>query len=246
MTRTTRRRLRVAAAGALLGVTAPLWGPRVLRGIPVFEVTSVEVEGARFVPEDEIRGRAAIDSAASVWDDAGPWERRVESHPLVDEARVRRRGPGRLAIQVREVRPVALAATPELLPVDEDGRVLEIDPARHGLDLPILAEAELEPGGRRLHDEAQRRALAALEELRVVDPEFPGRVSEIRVADAESLELLLVDGSRVERLVLPLRGPALAFRRAAAAIRAVEARGPVETADARFAGQVVIRPRSGP
>ena len=241
MTRQTRRRLSVAVACALAGATTPLWGPRALRSVPMFAVETVEVRGARFVAEADLRELAAIDPGASVWDDAAEWERRVESHPLVEEARLRRIGATRLALEVREVRPVALVATPLLVPVDAEGRALDLDPSRHALDLPILTAAHIEGDPGRVREESARRALAALEEIRLVSPEFVLRISEIRSPDPESMELLLVEQSRIDRLLLPLDDAARAFRRATEAVRAAESRTTVVAADARFSDRVVVR-----
>jgi cell division septal protein FtsQ len=241
VTRQTRRRLSVAVACALAGATTPLWGPRVLRSVPMFAVEAVEVRGARFVADADLRELAAIDPGASVWDDAAEWERRVESHPLVEEARLRRIGATRLALEVREVRPVALVATPLLVPVDAEGRALDLDPSRHALDLPILTAAHIEGDPGRIREESARRALAALEEIRLVSPEFVLRISEIRSPDPESMELLLVEQSRIDRLLLPLDDAARAFRRATEAVRAAESRTAVVAADARFSDRVVVR-----
>jgi cell division septal protein FtsQ len=207
----------------------------------MFAVETVEVRGARFVAEADLRELAAIDPGASVWDDAAEWEQRVESHPLVEEARLRRIGATRLALEVREVRPVALVATPLLVPVDAEGRALDLDPSRHALDLPILTAAHIEGDPGRVREESARRALAALEEIRLVSPEFVLRISEIRSPDPESMELLLVEQSRIDRLLLPLDDAARAFRRATEAVRAAESRTTVVAADARFSDRVVVR-----
>lgn len=246
MTRQTRRRAAVAVASALVGAATPLWGPRILRGVPMFQVESVEIRGARFASASELRELAAIGPDATVWDDAAEWEGRLESHPLVEDARVRRVGAGRLALEVREVQPVALVATPLLVAVDAEGRALELDPSRHALDLPILTRAHVDGDPGRVREEHARRALTALEEIRLLAPEFLLRVSEIRTPDPESMELLLVEGSRVDRLLLPLDDAARAFRRATEAVRAAEARTTVVSADARFRDRVVVRTGGSP
>jgi hypothetical protein len=74
-----------------------------------------------------------------------------------------------------------------------------------------------------------------------VSPEFVLRISEIRSPDPESMELLLVEQSRIDRLLLPLDDAARAFRRATEAVRAAESRTTVVAADARFSDRVVVR-----
>jgi cell division septal protein FtsQ len=201
-------------------------------------VQAVRVSGARFVDPDQARTLAAIGPEASVWDDPLPWEARVEAHPLVLDARVRRRGLTRLSLELEEVHPVALVPTPVLVPVDGDGHLLPIDPAGHALDLPILFGAELRDNS--VDDEASRRALAALEDLRGLDSEFVSQVSELRAVAADGIQLVLLDGNHAERILLPVERPVQAFLRVEAALRECQTLGNVISADARFRGQVVV------
>lgn len=237
MTRQTRRRALVVAASALAGVTSPVWGPRVLRSIPAFSVRHVEVVGARFVDADQARTLASLEGVASVWDDPSSWEERVRAHPLIVNARIRRRGFNGLVLELQEVRPVAFVPVPALSPLDGDGRLLAIDPAKHALDLPILAGASVREG--RVADEPSRRALAVLEELNELDSAFVGRVSELRASE-EAVYLHLLSGSLAELVVLPLGDATVAFLRVESAMRECRDRGDIVSADARFRGQVVI------
>jgi hypothetical protein len=210
--------------------------------VPAFRVRTVNVVGARYAEPEEIAELAAVDSEATVWDDPEAWESRVRAHPLVEEAEVRRRGASGLEIRIREVRPVALVATPVLVPVDADGWKMEIDAARHAIDLPILSGAQLDDRGR-VEGEKDRRALEAIEEIRALDTTFVSFVSEIRPLEGDAVSLELLAGSRVSRVVLPLGQPVHAFLRVNAAVREAERRGPVASADARFRGEVVVRMR---
>ncbi len=239
MTRRTRRGLAVVGATAALGIASPLWAPAVLRTVPAFHVSSVEVTGARFITADDALDLAAIPPDASVWDDHEEAETRLESHPLVEEAHIRRKGFNRLTVEVVEVRPVALVAAPVLEPVDGRGRVLPLDPAVHGLDLPILQDAVVEAS--RVSDEDSRRVLAVLDRLDRLSAGFVQRVSEIRRSTGESIELLLLDGSHAERILLPLEGADVAFLRVEDAIAECAGRGRVVSVDARFRGQVVVQ-----
>ena len=116
MTRQTRRRLAMAGAAAVLGIGSPFWGPALLRTVPAFNVAGIDVAGARYVPADAARALAGILPDASAWDDHSEAEARLETHPLVEEARVVRQGFNRLSIELREVRPVALVSAPALEP----------------------------------------------------------------------------------------------------------------------------------
>lgn len=239
MNRRMRSRMVVVAAAGAIGVLSPLWGPLVLRNIPIFGVEDVHVDGAQFVSEAEVLGLAGFGPEDSVWDDMRPVEERLAGHPLIVEARVRRSGVHGLDIVVHEVRPVAFVATPALVPVDAGGRALALDPAGRALDLPILADAELSDA--RVEPEAARLALDVLEQVSALDSAFTRRVSELRPLRGASVEFVLLPGSPLERVVLPMRDPVAAFLRVGSAVSLAEARGPVVEADARFENEVVIR-----
>jgi len=239
--RTARRRIGVVSAVALIGAASPAWGPAVLRTVPAFGVAGIDVSGARFVAEDEARALAAILPGTSVWDDHSEAEARLESHPLVEDALIRRRGFNRLVIELHEVRPIALVSAPALEPVDGRGQLLPIDPSAYALDLPILLEATVEDG--RVADEASRRALAVIDLLYRLSPEFVNQVSEVHRATGDAVELVLLRGSHVDRLVLPVENAELAFLRAEDAISACAERGHVVSVDARFREQVVVQLR---
>jgi cell division septal protein FtsQ len=212
-----------------------------MRTVPAFRVAGIDVEGARFVPVDDARSLAAILPEASVWDDHSDAEALLESHPLIEEARIRRQGFNRLTIELREVRPVALVSAPALEPVDAKGTILPLDPAAHALDLPILLQATVQAG--RVADEDSRRVLAVVDRLEVLSPDFVHRVSEIHRSAGDSIELTLLDGSHVERVILPLDDAELAFLRAEDAISECADRGRVVSVDARFRDQIVVQVR---
>jgi cell division septal protein FtsQ len=204
-------------------------------------VKTVDVVGTRFASDADLRQMSGIDSLSSIWDDPGSWESSIVEHPLVEEARVVRAGPDRLRIEVREVRPVALVPVPGLVAVDGDGYRLDVDPAVHRLDLPILRDATIDSATGRIREEEARRSLAVLEEIDLLAPEFVERVSEVLPLDSEAFDLKLMDGSIVESITLPYRDASRAFLQAAAAIQAAEERGVIVSADARYAEKVFVR-----
>lgn len=239
MNRRLRSRLCVVVTAGVIGVLSPVWGPVVLRNVPIFGVEDVRVSGTHFVPDDEIRALATFGPEASVWDDMRPIEDRLAEHALILEASVRRTGIHRVDVVVREVRPVAFVSTPELVPVDAAGQALALDPAGSTLDLPILLGAGVEDG--RVEPEAARLALEVLDQVSALDSAFTRRISEIRPLRGTSVEFVLLPGSPLDRVVLPIRDAAAAFLRVGSAVSLAEARGPVREADARFDNEVVIR-----
>jgi hypothetical protein len=230
----------VGTAGAL-GLGAPFWAPPVLGTLPVFRVEHVEVTGNVFVQHDEVLQLAAIGPEASVWDDGLAWEARVRSHTLVREARVRRVGMRGIEIRVTEVQPLALVMDGTLVPVDEEGRVLPLDPSVWGLNLPVLTGgAAVEDG--RVSDARACGALRALAALKEYDDAFFGQISELWPLDAESLEIELIESGRTGRVLLLAADAVRGLRRVELALgHASDSAASV--ADARFDGQVVLRTR---
>lgn len=239
MTRRTRRRLMVIGGGALIGATLPAWAPRMLSSVPAFRVEHVEVAGTVYVAPDEVVRLANVSLEASVWDNPSVWEARVTAHPLILGARVRREGMRTIQIRVVEDRPVALVATPTLVPTNADGRILPLDPAEAGLDLPILAgRAEVHAGT--LTSAPHRELAALLGRLGRYDPGFVRQVSEVSHQPGGAFEVRMLPEAAAERILLPGNRPLTGLRRVELALDDADERR-VKVADARFEGQVVLR-----
>lgn len=238
LTRRVRRRLFVLGVVAVVVASLPVWAPRVLSTLPAFRVERIEVLGTRYVAPDEIVRLAAFDTTASVWDDPAIWEARIRALPLVRLAHVHRRGLRALEVRVVEDRPVALAATPSLVPVNAEGRVLPLDPAEVGLDLPLLGgKASLERG--RLSDATHLRLAELVGRLEEYDSGFTAKLSEVGVVAGGDIEIRMLQSAHCARILLPAKEPLLGLRRVEAALSA--AGGRAAEADARFADQVVLR-----
>lgn len=244
MSRRTRRRVYVVVLAALIGAGSPIWAPPLLQTLPAFRVEKVEVVGTRFLAPDEVAARADVPPGASVWDEPERWRLRVEEHPLVERARVRRSGFHALEISVEEVEPVALAAgTGTLRPVSADGVLLPLDPARHGLDLPILLLDGASADGDRLRGGHAGTLVRALSRLQEEDPGFVGEISSLRILADGGIEVRMVESTHAGTVLLPPGEPARALRRVELALG--EQEGAVETADARFRNQVVLERAGG-
>lgn len=229
----------MAGMAAVIGAGSPLWGPPLLRSLPAFQVERMEVVGTRYVAPDEVVERADVPAEASVWDDPGAWIRRVEAHPLVERVRVRRTGWHGLEFTVEEIEPVAFVATPSLRPVDGTGRLLPLDPARHDMDLPIVA-AGAEVEGERVQGESALLLLEVLTRLEAYDPGFVANVSHLRPLDGGGVLVRMSDRTHADRILLPAADPVSALRRIELVLGEQGRR--VATADARFRGQVVVAP----
>ena len=156
------------------------WGARQgARSMAFFRVRNVEVRGVHYLAPAEIVKRLQIDTLASLWDDLEPYAARVRRHPQVQRVTLGRRMPGTVVVTVTENLPVALVQTASgLVPFDSLGRQLPIDPARVGLDLPIVATAD-------------PVLLKLVGEIRASEPAVFARLEEARRSGSDEIVLTL-------------------------------------------------------
>lgn len=177
----SRRRWLVPAglAGVFLLIlaTTPLWG----RHLAFFRVHSIEVRGTRYARPSDIAARLAIDTLHSIWEPVDSLEARVERHPQVREAHVRRWLPSTLIIDVTENLPIAFVPVAGgLRAYDESGAALPLDPSRFPTDLPIISAPDTS-------------VLRLLADLKADHPTMFARISEIRLIGKDQLRIELVD-----------------------------------------------------
>jgi hypothetical protein len=213
-----------------------------LSDLDLFRVVETTVEGAELLTHDEVRAAAAIPSGASVWDDLEAPAARLEAHPLILGARVRRRLPRGLLLEIRERAPVALLPSPTLTPVDRDARPIPVSPAGRRMDLPIIQPRSEASGEDRALTPTQLQALTSeLERLGASDPAVLASVSEI-LMDSWGAVLLHLEQPRVALRYHPPLFP----ERLEEGLRALEdalEREPgreLVSVDLRFTDQVVV------
>ena len=165
----------LVAAGVQVVQAAPGW----LAHVPLFDVSTVRVEGTDLVDDREILARAEIPDTANVWHDATGWEASVAAHPMVRRVHIRTRWPSTLVVEIEEREPVAFVATPVLDLVDADGRLLPIDPTRVVLDLPVVRLDRAEWSGE-IPSPGRLQALIEAVVRLGENPHFHGRLSELR------------------------------------------------------------------
>lgn len=164
---------------ALVMLSAPFWGPAIMRRMTFFRVRRVEILGAHYVAPGDILTRLHVDTLASVWGPTKPLVARIATHPEIQSAVVRRKLPGTLVVEVVERVPVALVpAAGGFRVYDSRGVSLPIDPARTGVDAPVLMQADA-------------RLLRLLGTIRQQMPDFYARVSAIRRVGKDELVLQL-------------------------------------------------------
>jgi cell division protein FtsQ len=236
-----------AAASAVLllaALSAPYWGPAALRRVDAFQVRRVEISGLQLLAPHEVFAASGVRGDQNVWDDHAAWLDALRAHPIIDEVEIERRLPATLRIRVREKRPVALVETPVLRAMTASGELMPIDPAGRSIDLPLLRDAA--PASADSAGEARNRALlGALERFGRLDPEFVGRVSELR---AEQSGVIRVSLSRPRADVLvPIGAERIQLQRLLMLLQALEQRAadpPLPAPlliDLRFDDQIVLR-----
>lgn len=180
MSRIAFRVALLLALGWTLSLAAAR-APDALAKVPVFRARHHEFHGLRFLTSQTILRTAGIGPDASLWEDPHAWEERLERHPMVQDAHVRRRFPSTLVVTVEERSPVGLVPTPTLEPVDAEGRFLPLDPSRFPLDYPILRPGHIQGSGDDEMSHLKIRELAAAAALMRGDAEFWSQVSVIEV-----------------------------------------------------------------
>jgi cell division septal protein FtsQ len=201
-----------------------------LQRLAFFRVRQLELVGVRNLTPDAVIAALRLGPAASVFSDTRLLADRVRGLAGVADARVMRRLPAMLTVEVREVEPAALAPGPRgsrgLVVVDAAGRPLPFDPARSGLDLPIVARAD-------------SGVVGVLALVQSVDPALFQTITGARTVGRNGVSLEI--GSRRVVVVGRDAGPEV-IRAVTLVAQDLAAKGqPYAELDARFAGQVVVR-----
>ena len=184
-----RRELRILLATVLLGA-AWTWGGRVPEALSVmeaFRVTEVEIRGVRYLTRSDVLEAIRVGPDTSVWGDLDSWAEALRAHPLVRTVEVERRIPNALVITIGERVPVALVSTPTVVPVDEEGILLPLDPAEHRLDLPLVDVGRAPAAGSRLLPGQARELVAEVARLMSIDTAFLQMVSEVRWGERRTI-----------------------------------------------------------
>lgn len=199
--------------------------PPLLRDLDFFQVRRVEFAGATAVRHSQLLAMLELPDSVSIFDRFDSLEARLQSVPGVRQARVHRRFPGTLRIEIVQGTPVAMAVGAHGMTImDDRGKALLFDPAETTPDLPVVPAA----------DSAVAEVLARVRE---VDPAmFAATNTAWRQAGDVVLE---VEGRRYWFRPDVTTEAILAVAAVAADLRS---RGRTwSELDGRFAGQVVVR-----
>ncbi len=264
-----RARLAVAAAGCALALAAWLY-PHAFSGAyrqsrdlvrqasvaipgaaqnisefvlthPYFAVREVKVLGAQRVKGEDIVVTSGLEPRSGIWSiDPAELGRKVERHPWVKRARVRRELPARLTITVEEWSPAGIVALDRLYYVTEGGVVFKALGDEDSVDLPFVTG--LRAAGLAPEAAETRKKLSQVLELAHTVERTGLKLSEVRIQSGGGVVLYPVSypvpfymgwgdwDDKLQRLRWFLRK----FREQESVFRAV---------DLSFKGQVVTRPR---
>ena len=162
---------------------------------PYFQVTSLHLQGGKFVTTGQVEEKFSSDKGRSIL--RVPLERRrrqIEQIPWVQSALVRRILPNELQVTVRERTPVAfLRRTSGLALVDEEGAILE-SPPESSFSFPVVSGlSEDEPMGVR---RAKMHLFAALlKDLERGGLRSTDVISEVDLQDPQDARMVVAEPS---------------------------------------------------
>ena len=246
-TTTGRRKWLMMAIVAVVLTSSAAGAPSVLRRWSAFSVEHVEVRGTRYLGAYDALVQSGITRSSNVFDDFAPWRSKLLAHPMVLDAKIERHLPNTIRVAITETEPVALARTPELVPVDARARALPIDPAAVDLDVPLLSMQSRPNAAGVFADDATRHVIEILATLQRRDARLFSWVSEAG-AMADGVRLRLRSPAGAEALVAT-NANALRLRELQIALADLAARGELsslERIDARFHDQIVVKVGTGP
>ncbi len=221
-----KRRLVVLGVVAVLVLAVWFLAPLGLSQLDFFQLRQVEVVGLRYLSPELVLARVKIEPDRNVFESLSEIDRRAEEVPGIISARVVRRLPGTLRLELVEEPPVAFARGEQgLVPLDIDARPLPYDPSVTGFDLPVAERPE----------PVLTRALAT---IRGADPQLFALVDGARRGQGGMIVLELGE----QRLLLR-EDPMPAEIRAVETVRwhLTQNSVPFSELDARFDGWVVVR-----
>lgn len=187
------------------GLGALLWvGERTVRyahTAEAFAIREIIIEGNHQLEDIDVRRAARLHVGSNIFEVSAEEARNhLLQHPWVEEAKVVRRLPGRVRIEVVERRPVALVALDQLYLVSDDGAVFK----RLGVDDPVDVPVITGIASEQFYDDFDYRTSVLLESMALLqDYEGAGLaerepVSEIHFDGANGIELFIgSDGMNV-------------------------------------------------
>ena len=167
---------------------------------PRFAITAITFEGNSHASSGELLRVAGLQFGQNlVALDALAIERLIAAHPWVKAARVNRRFPQGLQVQITEHKPAAMVSLGDLYLLDVDGEPFKRVQPSDALDLPIVTGIEREDYVAR-HDDTVLRLTDALGLAQRYAGSPSGKaapLSEVHL-DVEGVTLVTADGQQIQ------------------------------------------------
>lgn len=186
-------RMFLAAAMTAAGVYLGWHAYDIMAHSDMFLVSGVNVKGVKRLSEDDLKDVAGVFTGQNIFRaDIDAAARRLSALPWVREARIHRRLPNKISIEVMERNPAAVLETGKARYLIDDGgvaieRAARVQTGRPGLPLIIARDARAVPGEPIAHD----GIAGALQLIAELAKRGGWRLSEVTVK-ADSVESLSV------------------------------------------------------
>jgi len=193
-----QRRMLVWAGIAVI-VVAVLWGLIALVRAPIFSVEAISVTGAQRLTRAQVLDRAQIPASTTLlWLPKNAIVGRLLAEPWIADARVARRFPHTVEIEITERKPVAIvdAGGTSIWLVDRSTTWLAPHSATDTAKLPVIRDVDnLVPrAGRRSSSPELRNAVAVLNGL---SPTLREKVRKVTAPTIDRTALILPRGVQV-------------------------------------------------
>jgi cell division protein FtsQ len=215
-----------------------------------FNLTSTDVRGNSILGRDEVTALAKVPFAQSLNEiSLEEIQRRIEAHPYVKGARVSRRYPKSITIDVVEREPIAYINLPSFLVMDEDCLVM---PLRHGdmeFNVPTLTgfnnADELYPIGEKCLSHKTLEAIEYLTRIRQEFPELFDDISELTVDKSDEYVIVLAEQpTRIHFGQSDMLGQISLLKEFNTTLSGVKSLHSYHYVDLRYKNQIVVRERT--
>jgi cell division protein FtsQ len=106
---------------------------------PFFCVKEVEIQGCRKIPREHLLSLVQLEGMPNLFTVAlKEISKRLESHPWIEEVRVRKVFPGKISIQVEERKPIAILQLEDSYYIDHRGVIFARAGECDGYNYPFL------------------------------------------------------------------------------------------------------------
>lgn len=186
--------MTVTLLGGYLLLAGPLQG--FLENSRYFQIRKIEISGCRVTTPDVLRKYAGISYQMNMLTlDPEAIQQRLQSHPWVSQAQIRRIWPNEIAVSIIEYRPEALVVQGkgnDFYYLDKSGKIFAPVVQGMALDFPVVTGIDtLQEGEEK--EQVLARAISFLRLAQINNPNLPAQnVSEIHLTDEGEIILYLV------------------------------------------------------